>query len=269
MHHSEWLSDAKNVPVGQKRRVFHGAEPTAALDVYNNLDSWSAYCHRCKQSGYVRKDMVAKASVIAPIKRKYLPTNLVPMITLHRTDESTWRSIVMLLYKKGISLEILSKYKPMYSPVDCRLVFQFEGINVGRDITEQSISKWFVYANDNPKHYVYLQNEKRVQRGKYVVLVEDLFSAIKVHTYTGLDTLWLMGTNFKESILECVMDSHVITFTDGDDAGIKCAQKIRNICELFDIPCDVINTKQGYDPKDYTGKELRKVLKDFICLNQA
>lgn len=263
MHTSEWLTDAKNVPVGQKRRVYHGAEPTAALDVYNNIDSWSAYCHRCKQSGYVRKQMVAKASVIAPIKRKYLPSNLVPLSTLHRTDESTWRSIVLLLFRKGVSVELLSKYNPMYSPTDCRLVFKFAGVNVGRDVTELNPSKWFVYANGNPKHYVYLQNEKRARYTKYVAVVEDLFSAIKIHAYTGLDTLWMMGTNFKESILECVMDSHLIVFTDGDKAGQDCSRKINNVCDLFDIPCEVINTRQGYDPKDYTGNELREVLKEY------
>lgn len=264
MHTSEWLDDAKRVPVGQKRRVYHGAESTAALDVYNNLDSWSAYCHRCKQAGYMRKELVAKASVVPPIKRKYLPRNLVPLDRLHRTDELTWRSIALLLFKKGMSVALVSKYNPMYSATDCRVVFRFNGVDVGRDVTEQSASKWFVYANDEPQQYVYLQDDIHAERTKYVVLVEDLFSAIKVNTYTKIDTIWMMGTNFKDSILECIMDSHVLVFTDGDKAGTDCASTVKRSCELFNIPCDVIKTKTGYDPKDYKGHEIKEVLKDFI-----
>ncbi len=46
MHRSEWLDQCKRVPVGQTRRVVHGAEGRPNLVLYNNPDSWSAYCER-------------------------------------------------------------------------------------------------------------------------------------------------------------------------------------------------------------------------------
>lgn len=262
LHHSEWLHEAQSVPVGQKRRFYHGAEPTAALDCYNNVDSWSAYCHRCKVTGYVRKEFLAKVDVTQPIYRKYLPKNL---RTIGSLDEVLVVKIVLMLHSKGVSLNMLQRFNPMYSPDDQRLVFKFKGVHVGRDVTGVSPQKWFIYHNDNPMSYVYLQGKSEsVKRKEYVVLTEDLFSAIKVQEYTGLNTLWNMGTNFKDSTFSFITDKHVIVFTDGDKAGADCSSTISRRCKIFDIPCTVVQTKEGYDPKDYKGSELREVLHAFL-----
>ena len=260
MHSSEWLHEAKKVPLGQKRRVYHGAESTQALDVYNNVDSWSAYCHRCKESAYVRKELVGRVQNIAPVYRKYVPTRLMTPQDLYLAEYNTWLALVKLLHRKGVSLALLEKYNTMYSPIDQRLVFRFKGVSVGRDVTEQSAQKWFVYHSDNPMQYVYLQSEKMPTIRERVVLVEDLFSAIKVHAYTGLSTVWLMGTNFKDSVLELLVNKEVVVFTDGDKAGTDCANTVKRRCDLFNIPCEVIKTKAGYDPKDYKGYEIQEVL---------
>ena len=80
MHQSEWLDEAKKVPVGQHRRVYHGAERRTSLVVWNNEDSWSAYCHACGTGGKVWKKSLQRVEVEAPVYRKYL--NLKQCVTL-------------------------------------------------------------------------------------------------------------------------------------------------------------------------------------------
>ena len=58
MHEEEWLDQAKRCPLGQARRVYHGAETTPALVVFNKQDAWSAYCHRCHSTGFKAKELV-------------------------------------------------------------------------------------------------------------------------------------------------------------------------------------------------------------------
>ena len=64
LHHSEWLLKAKAVPVGHKRRVHHGCGATASMDVWNNPDSWAAYCQRCHDSGRVYKEYLNSGIVV-------------------------------------------------------------------------------------------------------------------------------------------------------------------------------------------------------------
>src|SRR5690606_25852829 len=108
LHHSEWLAQAKAVPVGQKRRVRHGAERTLALDVWNNEDSWSAFCHRCHESGKVYKEYLQKP-VVAPVRHvKYLDKgNLVHPNALAVIDSQEYRRLVVFLQSKGVSLPVL------------------------------------------------------------------------------------------------------------------------------------------------------------------
>ena len=262
MHHSEWLDLAKKVPVGQKRRHFHGAELTRALDVYNNEDSWSAYCHRCHTSAKVRKQFVERVDVTQPIYRRYLDKDcLITLEQLHDKHLFKFKTLVKLLHDKGMSTVTIDDLSPMYNTKDDRLVFRFKGVDIGRDCTGLSPAKWLIYDNPDREGFVYLQGKNPYCTREPVILTEDLFSAQKIRYYTGYSTMCLLGTKFPNETVQFLLERQAVTATDGDPAGWKARRLINSRCELFGIPCFSADIPDGLDPKDMTPEALIETFK--------
>lgn len=264
LHHEEWLRDAKRVPVGHSRRVRHGAEGRKNLVVYNNPDSWSAWCHACHEGGKVYKEVLEKVDEVTPVYKKYLPsTGVVP---LYKLSKDKFKNLVSLLHDKHMSTELLRKHNPLYSLEDDRLVFKFDGVTIGRDCTGKSGAKWLRYYHDNPSEFVYLQGSKLFKGYEPVVLVEDLFSAIKVNHYTELSTLCCLGTNIYDSIIRALLVPlqndvkrlAVLAF-DGDDGGMAALRNAIDRCSLRGIPYISIRIPLGLDPKDLNHTELLNI----------
>lgn len=278
IHRSEWLDQARKVPVGQKRRVFHGAEHTAAMDVYNNEDSWSCYCHRCHDSGKVYKQVIQKVKEDTPIHRKfYNVKDTCSLRHLASTQRHKYDRLVMLLHHKGMSTALIEPYKPRYNLKDDRLCFVIDGVAVGRDCTGTSTAKWLMYHNDDPKGFVYLQGQKTGKTCEPVIMVEDLFSAIKVKHYTGFSTLWLQGTRISDECIRLFVERNTasdlqdgnrvlpqcgaaplvgITCLDSDSAGYSGTSSIHSRFSLLGLPVSKVDIPVGLDPKDLNHKEL-------------
>lgn len=263
MHHSEWLKDAQAVPVGQQRRIYHGAERRANLVVWNNPDSWSCYCHSCHEGARVFKEVLQKPSAeAAPEFRKYLSSSDCCTLTeLARRAPEKYKRLVLLLHRKHMSTALLAPWKPLYNLTDDRLVFGFNGAYIGRDVTERNPAKWFKYHSNNPMDYVYLQG--KISNGhEDVVLTEDLFSAIKVRHYTGLSTLCCLGTHVSDAIVafltyprsDRVM--YPILAFDGDKAGDKAKRVASTRLGIRGIPFSSVRVPDGLDPKDLNHVEL-------------
>ena len=266
LHSSEWLDQAKQVPVGQKRRVRHGAECTKAMDVYNNEDSWSSYCHRCHDSGFVRKEVLEKPDTSVPVFRKYLDYNkCLTLSELAVRYPKKYCAVVVLLQEKGVSTTILEPYKPMYCLTDDRLVFRFKGVDLGRDCTGRSPMKWFKYHNDSSKEFVYLQGKNGLVKGSYVVICEDLFSCAKITHYTGLSTMCLLGTRFEDAkVAFCLRYGlRVLGAFDGDTGGDGGHRIASDRCLLLDIQYQRVDIPRDKDPKDLKPKELINLFKEF------
>ena len=264
LHHSEWLADAKKVPIGQKRRIFHGAERTRAMDIWNNEDSWSAYCHRCHESGKVYKEYLQKP-VVAPVQHiKYLDKgSLVHPNALAVIDAQEYRRLVVFLQSKGVSLPVLRHLNPMFSTLDKRLVFQSQGVAVGRDITDTSAMKWYKYPVPEPRGFLYSQGRNAFSTHEPVVLCEDVFSCAKVWYYTGCSTMCLLGTNFEDAKVKFLLDKNaeVLIATDGDKGGWDAVKVIRSRCDLLGIPYMVLHVPDGCDPKDLKPKQLLELVR--------
>lgn len=245
---NEWLDSAKKVPLGQKRRVYHGAECTAAMDVWNNEDSWSAYCHRCHAGGKVYKQYLQRVDASAPVYRKYLDRKA--LVSLDKLDKAKYKQIVKLLHDKGMSTVTIQDLKPIYNTVDDRLCFSFDGVTLGRDCTGRSGAKWLRYHDDVKRGFVYLQGKNPYGKREPVILCEDLFSAQKIRYYTGYSSLVLLGTNVRNDMSYFVMDKYPVIATDGDLAGHKAMLNIRRRFELLGIPYKVVGVPDGLDPKD-------------------
>lgn len=264
MYQSEWLEDAKRVPVGQSRRVYHGAESRPNLVVYNNPDSYSAWCHSCQTSGYYPKEVLQRVDTSAPVFHKYLSAaDCVTLPELARLHPERYKRLVVLLHKKRVSTALLAPYNPVYCLVDERLVFTFKGASIGRDVTERSHAKWLHYHNNaQPLEFVAIAGAKP----KIVVLVEDLFSAIKVNRYTGLSTLCCLGTHISDSIIQHCITSNcypVLAF-DGDNAGRKATRAASKRLGIRDVPFTSVVVPEGCDPKDLNSRELNELFKEVL-----
>lgn len=263
MHRDEWLDDAKRVPLGQSRRVFHGAETRRNLVVYNNPDSYSAYCHSCRTSARVYKEVYQKVVEAPPKMLRYLNTkSLITLSALAKEDAGKYAQIVRLLHQKGMSTALLDDYVVRYSPDDDRLVLRLPyRLDVGRDISGSSPAKWMVYG-DPERGYVHLQG-----KGSYAVLTEDLFSAIKVNHYTGLHTVWNMGTRVSNEITNLLHTNGytaVLAF-DGDAAGNTATVDYSRRLSLCGLAYKVVNVPDGLDPKDLSHLQLTELFQEFIC----
>ena len=260
MHHSEWISKAKHVPVGQKRRVDHGCGSTKSLDVWNNSDSWSAYCHRCKTSGKVYKEFYEAIPEDVIVYRKYCNEgDLIELSELAHKEPLWYRRVIVLLQSKGVSTELLRAVGAClkYNLKDHRLVLRFPRVDLGRDCTGTNGAKWLRYYRDDGDGYLYLQGENVLD--KRVCITEDFFSAAKIRYYTGLSALCLLGTSLDDTKVHLLMDKAVYVCTDGDQAGYDCYDQIKR--RLAPLGVDVLNKiTDGYDPKDLTPQRLRELL---------
>lgn len=265
MYHDEWLDQAKAVPVGQKRRVRHGAESTKAMDVWNNNDSWSVYCHRCHESSKVYKQFLEKPDLSVPVFRKYLDYSAcITLQELAVAHPLKYRATIVLLQSKGVSTTILRSLNPMYCLTDDRLVFRFNGVDIGRDATGRSPVKWLKYYQDNSKGFVYLKGTNTQNVCKVVVLCEDLFSCAKVTWYTGYSTMCLLGTRFEDQKVHFILNNQlsVLGAFDDDKGGEFGHRTVRGRCNALSIPYYQVPVPRGLDPKDLKPIELKQIIEE-------
>ena len=271
MQHYEWLNDAKKVPVGQSRRVYHGAEKRPNLQVYNNSDSWSAWCYACGEGGKVRKEVLERVVEAPPEFRKYLSSSdCCTLDELAQQHPDKFKRLVLLLHRKHMSTALLKPYKPLYNLTDDRLVLGWYGSYIGRDCTEKHHAKWFKYHNAGvPMDYVYLQGEKTGSTQEPVILTEDLFSAIKVRHYTGYSTLCCLGTHISDAIITFLTKTQyppyypVLAF-DGDTAGDKAKRTASKRLSIRGVQFAAVRVPDDHDPKDLTPLELNKLFEGII-----
>lgn len=262
LHHSEWLLKAKAVPVGQKRRVHHGCGATASMDVWNNPESWSAYCHRCHDSGRMYKEYLTPVPKDVVVYRKYCNSaDLVELSVLRSKHPEWFRRMIVLLQAKGVSTALLEAVGATlrYNVKDHRLVLKFSGVDIGRDCTGVSPAKWLKYHRDDGLGYVHLQG-KNAQDTR-VVITEDVFSAAKITYYTGVPSMCLLGTGFDDQKVVQLLNAKVLVCTDGDKAGYDAARVIKQRLDVLGVPTEV-RIKDGYDPKDMTPEELLEFINE-------
>lgn len=275
LHRSEWLDLCKRVPVGQSRRVRHGAEGRPNMVLYNNPDSWSVWCHSCHEGGFVRKEYLEPVDTSVPVYRKYLDTK--QLVLLQAMDKAKYKDLVLMLHSKGMSTELIKRHNCFYSPVDERLVFRFKGLDIGRDCTGRSPAKWLHYDRDDRAEFVYLQG-KTVGSTEPVILVEDLFSAIKINYYTGYSALCCLGTRISDEIIRFIssvaytgtqqgnvqqgaVTRLAVAAFDGDSAGRSAERSLINRLSLRGMGYRTVRIPDGLDPKDLNHTQLVETFK--------
>lgn len=260
---SEWLQDAKRVPVGQSRRVYHGAERRPNLQVWNNTDSWSCYCHACHLGGRVRKEVLQRVQEAPPVSQKYVSSSdCCTFDELAAQHPQKFKRLVLFLHSKCMSTTVLAKYGAVYNLTDDRVVLGWKGAYIGRDVTERHHAKWYKYYSSVPMEFVYLRGRNKCTSREPVVLTEDLFSAIKINHYTGVSTLCCLGTHIHDSIIQFLVTETIpplypVLSFDGDNAGDTARRNAAKRLGIRGVEFSAVDVKRGYDPKDYTCSELQ------------
>ena len=249
----EWLDKAKAVPLGQSRRVRHGFEPDAAMTVWNEAGKWSAWCHRCKAGGGVRKDLVQL--VAAPVAA---PSRDPGQMQVIQPGSALYSQIVILLQQKNVSLPVISFGRPLYSPRDQRLVLTTDDGQIGRAMRPGQLPKWNSYFDVG-----YMRGAEGDFADAHVVLTEDYFSALKIGYYIP-DVLPVacLGTRLRSGLLAKLLQARRVTFfLDGDAAGDNGVTLGRRKLNLVGVPNEHVRPPQGMDPKDCPPHVLQEMLR--------
>lgn len=152
-------------------------------------------------------------------------------------------------------LEWLRDHNPRWDSVRNRLVLDYNGLTLGRDIYGLSKCKWYRYdsryTNDNMRNSIcnILSNTVHPK----IALTEDIFSAIKGEVLNKeIIFIALLGTTLPKDIELAILHSQpkmVYLILDGDEAGQNASKRILKRLNLLGIKCINKSPKKG-DPKD-------------------
>ena len=248
----DWLEAAKATPLGRSRRVYHLNENRPNLVVYNEDGEWSAYCHKCHDSGRKSKTHV----ILRPPVDARKPDTTLPQDAFHVLQAGKFceddRMLASFLVSKNMVPSLLP---PMwYSRSRRRLIVPVPGGLLGRDVSGMSTAKWISYTNS-------LRNfELGYGRGPYI-LVEDTFSAFKVwRACPESPVICTLGTDVQQALLLRMRGGRAFVMYDGDSAGGIGAMAWRRHA----LPGQQITyavAPNGLDPKDMEVAEIRAHLK--------
>lgn len=249
----EWLSEAKKLPIGGRRRVFHNEEPTAAMVVGNDPDKWWAYCHRCHEGGAVDKDLVVLG--VPEVQPPIMPW---PADAMPAASSRLYRSAYGLLLRKGIDIQTMLPELPLYiSERTQRLALPTASGWIGRALAGQQ-PKWLAYGTA-PVYAVHPHDKDRT--GDWV-LTEDYLSAIKVRrACPHVVACAVLGTRIHTRLMEKLLTANSVgLFFDGDKAGDEGAAYAYKRLVALGIPTRLHRPPDGKDPKDLPLQQLRNII---------
>lgn len=251
----EWLAQAKRLAVGMHIRVQHRRESRQNLIIGNESDRYWAYCQKCKEGGVVLKEHARLTEYIPECDSLERPKDLVQV----RGSDFEVPVARFLASKNMANVYLPELY---ISQSTRRLLIDSSGNGAwhGRDLSGKSKSKWLNYTGQ-PVFRLFGSDV-----GRCVVVVEDLFSAFKLHwACPQIDVLCALGTGIKDTVAQsCMHDQHIIWMFDNDPAGERGAEQGVRRMRAFGMRQDVIHPSPGCDPKDMPCEWLRKSVQEKL-----
>lgn len=266
-----WVLAAKRLAVGQSKR-FRCCGSTPAAVIFNNTDSYSMYCHRCKGNHYERKKYVVLNPVTQVNKMSLeIPQDSVPI----SSDYYIEYLVFNFLHTKNMALAYFpNNINITYSPKAKRVIFNDaeSGVVLGRYIpnksTDEHPCKWVNYESKTPYAIVH-----KGVNPTTIILTEDYFSAIKVAfalrksdmNYDDFQVIANLGTGISKALRAYIASAsfkHGICMFDGDKAGYAGAFQFHKRLRVF---CEKISNciHNGLDPKDMQVHDIVKYLKEI------
>jgi hypothetical protein len=221
----------------------------SGVDVHNRL-----FCHACHLDfPGNRKNLVTIENSKVPLqlpKRndESLPIKCVEWLDKYEVYNDSNNFLIDIFYSK--------EYKrlcfPLYNEYDNIVACWMRDFDTNLYPYNMKKVKW-LFVGDKSELWLL---KPKYKLGHSLVLVEDIISALKIQQIN--DVICLGGTSLPNEVFTILNNyKEIILFLDGDMAGLKAAQKIRNQLKLF-IPVKIIYAKK--DPKDHTYEELEDLL---------
>ena len=267
MKRDEWLVQAQQLCVGQKKRIHHGFERTAAMDIYNNADSWSCYCHRCKQGARVWKEhQHINVQRVDEARVQAVPADV---IRLTNTDGYSQRQIRTFLVSKGIGPEVINEDILWYSKQANRLLLLWNGRALGRALSPNQQPKWLMFGEWASQPRAWMTQDSGTSGT--LVITEDALSAHKIAyamSMHPMGVLATLGTSVTQRTLMLILSlgiKRLLCAYDGDAAGDAGASAVRQRIRPFGIEYRRVMIPQGLDPKDLTMNEIQALIGGLLC----
>lgn len=268
LHRDDWLKAAQSLAVGQKRRIRHAFERTNALDVYNNEDSWSAYCHRCHQHGWVQKEhQSVRRAVVEPDRVAPVPATIK---RLADASEHERRQAWALLIQKGCPPGVIPE-EDLWIDQSVRRVMMCHGSGsaqrvLGRALDSHRLPKWLPYG---AWHGLPMVWTTRTGAGAQVI-VEDALSGYKVakaiQVYapgSSLGVVATLGTVITDRFLPSLVGKEVLCMYDPDKAGMDGLVAVRKRLNVWGCGVHDLRPVTG-DPKNETLEALFERLEKYL-----
>jgi len=260
---TDWIHEARRLPVGGRRRIRHAFEHRENMVVGNAEAYYWAYCHACHEGDRVMKDHVLVLGDREPTESRSLelPSD---MLSMDKCDHFAQSVVASFLAEKNMD----SMYLPplFYSAERKRLLVHADKSGwLGRDLTGRSLSKWILYT---PHVQCLVGNFE-----PHMVLVEDAFSYYKVRfalagdkRFDRVGVLCVLGTQLRASVLLSLtkLSRSVHTFLDGDGAGHEAATTFSGRLRLHGLKVHAETAPAGMDPKDMSIQEIREAVHNGI-----
>lgn len=274
LHREDWLHLAQRVPVGGKARVRHGHERTTAMDVWNNEDSWSAYCHRCHESARVMKQHQRPRRAVVDADR----VQAVPADALRLAEASAiqQREAWALLCEKGCPPGVIPEEVLWYSERARRLILKSGSVALGRALDANRLPKWLPFGEWRGLPMVWTTRTGAVGMvpahgvTPALVLAEDALSAYKIakaiDTYRPASPVQVcatLGTRITDRFLPYCLNRTLVGMYDGDGAGLRGFQSMRQRLRVWGAPIIDRSPAKG-DPKDMELADIFAKLEDIV-----
>jgi len=236
------------------------------MDVYNNEDSWSAWCFRCHAGGRVQKEHQTLRKPVQDTDR----IGPIPADTIHLNDTYgfEYAQIWRLLTQKGCPPGVIPGESIWYSRSARRIMLLYGRRALGRAIDPNRQPKWLMYGDWHgaPKLWVTRAPAGGMAPAPGVrstwALTEDALSAYKVakaiSTFAPSSSVCVaatLGTALTDRTLPLFMNSDILCLYDGDDAGLEGFRGMRQRLAVFGSTVQDLRPATG-DPKDRPLEEL-------------
>lgn len=260
MTEAPWLQACKRLAVGQTAR-FRCCGRTPAAVIFNKVDAWEMYCHRCHEPQKVRKQYV---TLMQPeVLPRVLPAPA-KLMQISQTSAELQAQLYGFLVSKGIMPEMAGAV--YYSEQLKRLVWDLQnGTYLARALHQYQQPKWVQLGQ--PAQYAAAQGLS-YECSRFTVLTEDWLSALKVswvatrYCSEPVTAVALLGTRLslplKAKLIQ--LGKPVLLMLDNDEAGWAGAKTLQRTLKPF-LP--VHDRVLRDDPKACNISEIL----EGLCLN--
>ena len=279
MSDPRWLTMARQLPFGQRRKIVCcGSDPSMIIS--HTAKGFHGHCFRsADHGGYEPHGMLSLADLAARRSADTAlwsgPLALPKDFTLEvPARHSGW------LLKAGIGFDLQRKYGIGYSEKTNRVILPVykgtELIAFTARATDGTKPKYIARHKDGHENGYFASDPALVLgtdsvRGFDLVVVEDILSAIRVGRLVR--TIALLGTSSRGKIDGLWKDfglhsnPTIAVWLDGDKGGRKGRNALAR--DLALQGANVIRINTPLDPKRYSNREIREILRDRLNPAQA